>query len=114
MQEPTRESTIRHRVTELGETAQRLLRVTKDTGREAGTVMGPHRGSKSAIHDAPGPLGSPLAEGGVRARHHAQSRRREPPVDHVEARHLTAGVSFWVNSACFAPTARTRGSQRSS
>jgi hypothetical protein len=29
MQEPTRESTIHHEVTELGETAQRLLRLTK-------------------------------------------------------------------------------------
>jgi len=62
MQEPTRESTIHHQVTELGETARRLLKVTKMLAEKLGRVMGPDQGNKQAIREAPGPLGSPLAE----------------------------------------------------
>jgi hypothetical protein len=62
MQEPTRESTIHHQVTELGETAQRLLKLTKMLAEKRGRVMGPDHGNKQAIREAPGRLGAPLAE----------------------------------------------------
>jgi hypothetical protein len=64
MQEPTRESTIHHQVTELGETAQRLLKLTKMLAGKLGRVMGPDHGNMQAIREAPRPLGSPLAERG--------------------------------------------------
>ena len=61
MQQPTRDSTIDHNVMELGETAQRLLKLTNMLAEKLGRVMKPH-GNAQAIREAPGPLGSPVAE----------------------------------------------------
>ena len=61
IQEPTRGSTNHHQVMELVETAQRLLKLTNMLAEKLGRVMKPH-GNAQAIREAPGPLGSPLAE----------------------------------------------------
>jgi hypothetical protein len=45
MPEPTRESTIHHQVTEPGETAQRLLKLTKMLAEKLKRVMGPDHGT---------------------------------------------------------------------
>ena len=62
IQEPTRGSTNHHQVMELVETAQRLLKLTNMLAEKLGRVMGPNHRKKQAIREAPGPLGSPLAE----------------------------------------------------
>jgi hypothetical protein len=63
----------------------------EDAGREAGTTDGTGRRQQAGDSRSAGTARFAAGRAGVRARHHALSRRREPPVDHGEARHLTAG-----------------------